>query len=206
MENAPIDTPVIGIVSRFAAQKGFDLIEEIGSDLARLPLILTVLGSGDREYQEMLLKLQKQYPDKIAVKVAYDNGLAHKIEAGADMFLMPSRYEPSGLNQMYSLRYGTVPIVRATGGLDDTVEPWDPTTGKGTGFRFSAYSGVALLNCIHEALRAYKDQAAWLKLMQNGMKKDFSWAASAREYVKVYERLSPPKPGPSEKVLEFSRA
>jgi len=206
MENARIDTPVIGIVSRFAAQKGFDLIEEIGSDLARLPLILTVLGSGDREYQEMLLKLQKQYPDKIAVKVAYDNGLAHKIEAGADMFLMPSRYEPSGLNQMYSLRYGTVPIVRATGGLDDTVEPWDPTTGKGTGFRFSAYSGVALLNCIHEALRAYKDQAAWLKLMQNGMKKDFSWATSAREYVKVYERLSPPKPGPSEKVLEFSRA
>jgi starch synthase len=139
------------------------------------------------------------------VKVAYDNGLAHKIEAGADMFLMPSRYEPSGLNQMYSLRYGTVPIVRATGGLDDTVEQWDPTTGRGTGFRFSAYSGVALLNCIHEALRAFKDQAAWLKLMQNGMKKDFSWTASAREYVKVYERLSPPKPGPSEKVLEFSR-
>jgi starch synthase len=205
MENAPIDTPVVGIVSRFAAQKGFDLIEEIGSDLSRLPLILTVLGSGDREYQEMLLKLHKAHPEKIAVKVAYDNGLAHKIEAGADMFLMPSRYEPSGLNQMYSLRYGTVPIVRATGGLDDTVEPWDPTTGKGTGFRFSAYSGVALLNCIHEALRAYKDQTAWLKLMQNGMKKDFSWAASAREYVKIYERLSPSKHGPSEKVLEFSR-
>ncbi|HEX3156342.1 MAG TPA: glycogen synthase, partial [Candidatus Angelobacter sp.] len=150
-------------------------------------------------------KLQKQHPEKIAVKVAYDNGLAHKIEAGADMFLMPSRYEPSGLNQMYSLRYGTVPIVRATGGLDDTIEPWEPTSAKGTGFKFSAYSGVALLNCIHEALRAFKDQPGWLKLMQNGMKKDFSWAVSAREYVKVYERLSPPKAGPSEKVLEFSR-
>jgi starch synthase len=98
-----------------------------------------------------------------------------------------------------------VPIVRATGGLDDTIEPWDPTSAKGTGFKFSAYSGVALLNCIHEALRAFKDQAAWLKLMQNGMKKDFSWIASAREYVKIYERLSPPKAGPSEKVLEFSR-
>jgi starch synthase len=106
---------------------------------------------------------------------------------------------------MYSLRYGTVPIVRATGGLDDTIEPWDPTSAKGTGFKFSAYSGVALLNCIHEALRAFKDQAAWLKLMQNGMKKDFSWIASAREYVKIYERLSPPKPGSQEKVLEFSR-
>jgi starch synthase len=205
MEKAPIETPVIGIVSRFAAQKGFDLIADIATDLARLPLVITVLGSGDKKYQELLLKLQKQHPEKIAVRVAYDNALSHKIEAGADMFLMPSRYEPSGLNQMYSLRYGTVPIVRATGGLDDTIEPWEPTSGKGTGFKFSAYSGVALLNCIHEALRAFKDQTGWLKMMQNGMKKDFSWIASAREYVKIYERLSPPKPGSQEKVLEFSR-
>ena len=129
--------------------------------------------------------------------MAYDNALAHKIEAGADMFLMPSRYEPSGLNQMYSLRYGTVPIVRATGGLDDTIEPWDPTTAKGTGFKFSAYSGVALLNCMHEALRAFRDQAGWLKLMQNGMKKDFSWTAAAREYVKIYDACPRPWPGPS---------
>jgi len=111
------------------------------------------------------------------------------------------------LNQMYSLRYGTVPIVRATGGLDDTIEPWDVATGKGTGFKFSAYSGVALLNCIHEAVRAFKDQARWNQLMLNGMKKDFSWNASAREYVRVYERLLPPKPAlPTEKVLELSRA
>src|ERR1051326_2942152 len=201
MEKAPIDTPVIGIVSRFAAQKGFDLIADIATDLARLPLIITALGSGDKEYQELLLKLQKQHPDKIAVKVAYDNALAHKIEAGADMFLMPSRYEPSGLNQMYSLRYGTVPIVRGTGGLEDTIEPWGPTTAKGTGFKFSSDSGVAPLNCIHEALRAFKDQAAWPKLMQNGMKKDFSWAASAREYEKVYSHVgsagSAPMPIPS---------
>jgi len=208
MESVSVDLPVVGIVSRFAAQKGFDLIAEIAHDLARLPLVLTALGSGDKEYQDLFLQLQKQFPGKIAVKVAYDNALAHKIEAGADMFLMPSRYEPCGLNQMYSLKYGAVPIVRATGGLDDTVEPWDSATGKGTGFKFSAYSGVALLNCIHEALRAYKDQASWRKLVLNGMSKDFSWTASAREYVKVYERLVPPKAGGShqEKVLELSRA
>ena len=140
-------------------RKGFDLIAEIANDLARLPLIIAVLGSGDKEYQDLLLKLHRQYPEKFAVKVAYDNALAHKIEAGADMFLMPSRYEPCGLNQMYSLRYGTVPIVRATGGLDDTIEPWDPATGKGTGFKFSAYSGVALLHCIHEALRSFQRPA-----------------------------------------------
>lgn len=206
LENVSIDLPVIGIVSRFAAQKGFDLITEIIHDLARLPLVLAVLGSGDKEYQEMFLKLSKQFPEKLAVRIAYDNTLAHKIEAGADMFLMPSRYEPSGLNQMYSLKYGTVPIVRATGGLDDTIEPWDAASGKGTGFKFSAYSGVALLNCIHEALRAFKDQDGWKKLMLNGMKKDFSWTVSARDYVKVYERLVPPKAGSTEKVLEFSRA
>jgi starch synthase len=206
MEKASIDLPVIGIVSRFAAQKGFDLIADIANDLARIPLVLTVIGSGDKEYQDLFLKLSKQFPEKLAVKIAYDDALAHKIEAGADMFLMPSRYEPGGLNQMYSLKYGTIPIVRATGGLDDTIEPWDAATAKGTGFKFSAYAGVALLNCIHEALRAFKDKPGWLKLMLNGMKKDFSWTASAREYVKIYERLAPPKPGPSEKVLEFSRA
>jgi starch synthase len=206
LEKTSIDLPVMGIVSRFVAQKGFDLIAEIVHDLARLPLVMTVLGSGEKEYQDLFLKLARQFPEKLAVKIAYDNTLAHKIEAGADMFLMPSRYEPSGLNQMYSLKYGTVPIVRATGGLDDTIEPWDPASGKGAGFKFSAYSGVALLNCIHEALRAFKDQANWKKLMLNGMKKDFSWTASAREYVKIYERLTPRPAGPSEKVLEFSRA
>ncbi|HEY6249819.1 MAG TPA: glycogen synthase GlgA [Candidatus Angelobacter sp.] len=184
-----LDLPVIGIISRFAAQKGFDLIAEIAGELARLPLIVTALGSGDREYEELFRKVNKQFPQKFAVKIAYDNALAHKIEAGADMFLMPSRYEPCGLNQMYSLKYGTVPIVRATGGLDDTIEPWDPTTKHGTGFKLTPYSGAALLATILEALQAFKDKAGWKTLMLNGMAKDFSWNASAREYLKVYERL-----------------
>jgi starch synthase len=120
---------------------------------------------------------------------------------------MPSRYEPSGLNQMYSLKYGTVPIVRATGGLDDSIEPWDAAKSKGTGFKFTAYTGTALLATIQEGLQAFKNKAAWNKLMLNGMRMDFSWAASAREYVKVYERLVPPKPAPAiEKVEELSRA
>lgn len=191
---ANADLPVIGIISRFAAQKGFDLIAEIATELARLPLVVTVLGNGDREYEELFRKLNKQFPEKFAVKIAYDNAVAHKIEAGADMFLMPSRYEPCGLNQMYSLKYGTVPVVRATGGLDDTIEPWDPATGKGTGFKLTAYSGATLLATIFEALQAFKDKAGWHKLMLNGMNKDFSWNASAREYAKVYERLKPAHP------------
>ncbi|HEY6969049.1 MAG TPA: glycogen synthase GlgA [Candidatus Angelobacter sp.] len=194
------DLPVIGIISRFAAQKGFDLIAEIASELARLPLIVTVLGSGDRPYEELFRKLNKQYPEKFAVKIAYDNALAHKIEAGADMFLMPSRYEPCGLNQMYSLKYGTVPIVRATGGLDDTIEPWDPASSSGTGFKFTPYSSAALLEAIFQALEAFRDKAGWKKLMLNGMSKDFSWTAAAREYVKVYERLQPNRFNPLETV------
>ena len=133
--------PVIGIVSRFAAQKGFDLIAQIMDRLAREEMIIVALGNGDKQYEEMFARMQKQFPHKIAVKIAYDNAVAHKIEAGSDMFLMPSKYEPCGLNQIYSLKYGTVPIVRATGGLDDTIDPWDARTGKGTGFKFSDYSG-----------------------------------------------------------------
>jgi starch synthase len=183
-----LNLPVIGIVSRFAAQKGFDLISQIMDRLAREEMIAVALGAGDKPYEEMFVRLQKQFPQKIAVKIAYDNALAHKIEAGSDMFLMPSKYEPCGLNQIYSLRYGTVPIVRATGGLDDTIEPWNPRTAKGTGFKFSEYSGEALLEAIKEALWAFRDQSSWRKLMRNGMAKDFSWNASAKEYVRVYEK------------------
>jgi starch synthase len=180
--------PVIGIVSRFAAQKGFDLIAQIMDRLAREEMIMVVLGSGDKPYEEMFQRLGGQFPNKIAAKVAFDNAIAHKIEAGADMFLMPSRYEPCGLNQIYSLKYGTVPIVRATGGLDDTIEPWDARTGKGTGFKFADYTGEALLTTIKQALLDYQDPSSWRILMRNGMVRDFSWGASAREYGKVYER------------------
>jgi starch synthase len=124
----------------------------------------------------------------VLVNIAYDNAVAHKIEAGADMFLMPSRYEPCGLNQIYSLKYGTVPVVRATGGLDDTIENWNSKTGKGTGFKFTPYAGDALLTTIKAALAAFKDKNAWQCLMRNGMAKDYSWAVSAKEYARVYER------------------
>ena len=181
--------PIIGIVSRFAAQKGFDLIGQVVDRLALEDVVLAVLGSGDKLYEEMFLRLARRVPGKIAVKIAYDNSLAHKIEAGADMFLMPSRYEPSGLSQMYSLKYGTVPIVRATGGLDDTIDPWDARSKKGTGFKFPEYSGEALLRAIHQALQLYRDPGSWQRLMRNGMSKDFSWRVSAREYIRAYERV-----------------
>jgi starch synthase len=186
--NPNLKIPVIGIVSRFAAQKGFDLITQVMDRLAREELIMVILGSGDKPYEEMFQRLNRQFPSRIAVKVAFDNAIAHKIEAGADMFLMPSRYEPCGLNQIYSLKYGTVPIVRATGGLDDTIEPWDARTGKGTGFKFSEYTGEALLTTVKQALLAYRDPSSWQTLMRNGMSRDFSWGASAKDYVKVYER------------------
>jgi len=193
--------PVIGIVSRFAAQKGFDLIAQIMDRLAREEMIMVVLGTGDKLYEEMFLRLSKQFPGKVAIKVAYDNAIAHKIEAGADMFLMPSRYEPCGLNQIYSLKYGTVPIVRATGGLDDTIEPWDARTGKGTGFKFAEPTGEALLATIKQALVAYRDQSSWQTLMRNGMARDFSWGASAREYGKIYDRVRQMRAATTERVL-----
>src|SRR3974390_3373932 len=189
VKNADSNLPVIGIVSRFAAQKGFDLISQVADRLAREEMIIVALGAGDKTYEEMLLRLNKQFPNKIAVKVAYDNAIAHKIEAGADIFLMPSRYEPCGLNQIYSLKYGTVPIVRATGGLDDTIEPWDPRTSRGTGFKFFEYSGDALMAAIRQALLAFHDHFAWETLMRNCMSRDYSWTASARDYVRVYERI-----------------
>ncbi len=188
--------PVVGIVSRFAGQKGFDLIQQVADRMAREDMIVIALGTGDREYEDMFRRLNKQYPQKFAVKIEFNNRLAHKIEAGADMFLMPSRYEPAGLNQLYSLKYGTVPIVRATGGLDDTIEQFDPVTGKGTGFKFKEYSGEALLDTVKTAIMAFRDTDKWRNLMRNGMVQDYSWAASAREYAKVYERAKQGRPIP----------
>jgi starch synthase len=178
--------PLIGIVSRFADQKGFDLIAEKAHELMREDLVLVVLGTGDRKYEDLFRALAAAYPGRVGVKIAYDNTLAHMVEAGADMFLMPSRYEPSGLNQMYSLKYGTVPIVRATGGLDDSIEPFDLEHGTGTGFKFKEYSGEALLYAVRQALHHYMDERIWKRIQLNGMAKDFSWKRPATEYTKLY--------------------
>jgi starch synthase len=174
--------PLIGIVSRFVEQKGFDLMEEIADELGDEDMALVALGSGEPRFEAMFRVLAKTYPEKFAVRIGFDNALAHRIEAGADMFLMPSRYEPCGLSQIYSLRYGAVPIVRATGGLDDTV---DETTG----FKFRGYTGEALLGAIRDALAAWKDREAWEARMRLGMARDFSWDVSAAEYRRLYQSL-----------------
>jgi starch synthase len=194
LPDGDLDSPLIGIVSRFTRQKGADLIAEVADRLMAENLRLIALGTGEPEYEELFRDLSKRYKGKVAVRIAYDNTLAHKIEAGSDMFLMPSRYEPCGLNQIYSLRYGTIPVVRATGGLDDTIEDYDPKSGKGTGFKFAEYSGPALLKTLQRALAAFADSAGWKRLMQAAMQKDFSWGASAREYVKLYGELAGRKP------------
>jgi len=174
--------PLIGIVSRFAGQKGFDLLEEIVPELAAMDLAMVVLGSGEAPIEAMFRAMAKAHPEKFAVEVGYDEGLAHRIEAGADMFLMPSRYEPCGLSQLYSLRYATVPIVRATGGLEDTVDEL-------TGFKFIEYTPEALLEAIREALVAWSDRPGWLERMRRGMAKDFSWDAAAVQYQRLYRSL-----------------
>ncbi len=180
-----LERPLIGVVSRFASQKGFDLVEAITAQLGEMDLAMAVLGSGDSRYEQVFRAMAEAHPEKFAVRVGYDEVLAHRIEAGADMFLMPSQYEPCGLNQMYSLRYGTVPIVRATGGLDDTV---DETTG----FKFREYTPEALLAAICQALSAWENREEWVERMRRGMAKDFSWDASAAGYQRLYRSLIAP--------------
>ena len=180
-------TPVIGIISRLATQKGFDIVAQITEQLAERELVVTALGSGDPYYENIFRDWAFRHPASVAVKFGYDEALSHKIEAGADMFLMPSHYEPSGLNQMYSMKYGTVPIVRATGGLDDTIEEWDPEQGTGTGFKFAGVNPLDLLAEIDRAIEAFHDKKGWQKLMRNGMARDYNWSVPAKEYVKVYE-------------------
>jgi starch synthase len=176
------DRPLIGIVSRFVHQKGFDLLGELAPLLADQDVAFAVLGSGETNVEDMFRFFGQVRPDKFGVRIGYDNALAHRIEAAADMFLMPSRYEPSGLSQMYSLRYGTVPIVRATGGLEDTVDDE-------TGFRYRGYAPSALLAAIREAVEAFKDQESWHLRMRRGMAKDFSWDVSAARYQDLYRSL-----------------
>jgi starch synthase len=184
------EAPVLGIVSRLTAQKGFELLPEVLPELMRADLRLCVLGSGEDRYERYFHWAQGAFPGKLSFRAGYDDELAHQIEAGSDMFLMPSLYEPCGLNQMYSLRYGTVPIVRRTGGLADTVEPFDPRTGQGTGFLFDDFSSAALLGALQAALRTWRDQPTWLKLIRNGMARDFSWERQGLHYVDLYRRLA----------------
>jgi len=179
--------PVLGIVSRFADQKGFDLIASIARELMHEDVLLAVLGTGEHRYEELFRALAIDFPGRVGAVIGYDDRLAHLVEAGADIFLMPSKYEPCGLNQIYSLRYGTVPVVRATGGLDDTIEPFDLQHGTGTGFKFWEYSGGELLHAIRQALHHYSDEGVWKRIQLNGMAKDFSWNTSAAEYAKLYE-------------------
>jgi starch synthase len=186
------EVPVIGIVSRLAIQKGFDIIGSVLKDLLQLNLQFVVLGSGEELYENMLQKAAIQNPDKIAVYFGYSEEIAHLIEAGSDIFLMPSRYEPCGLNQIYSLKYGTVPVVRKTGGLADTVQDWNEYNqfGQdiGNGFSFYEYSGDALLRSVERAINDFQNKHVWRKIQQNGMEKDYSWKHSAEEYVKLYQK------------------
>ncbi len=184
-----IDAPLVGMVSRLVEQKGFDLVIRAAEEIVSLGVTLTILGTGEAQYEEAARALAQRYPSRVAVRIAYDEALAHKIEAGADIFLMPSRYEPCGLNQMYSLKYGTVPVVRATGGLEDTVRQWDPATGRGTGFKFHEHSAAAMMRALREAVQTFSSQQTWRTIQRNGMAEDFSWERSAAGYAALYQEL-----------------
>lgn len=184
------DVPVIGIISRLYESKGFDLITEAFEDLMKLNVHVVLLGAGDKKYHRFFEQAFGQYMDKFSCYLGFDDQLAHLIEAGSDMFLMPSSYEPCGLNQMYSLVYGTVPIVRETGGLADTVENYDPKEQTGNGFVFKKFDKESMLKAIQQAADLYhSDQKAWNKIMKNGMKSNFSWLNSSKKYVDLYKKV-----------------
>jgi starch synthase len=192
LKSAP-RAPLLGIVSRMTGQKGFDLLfESLPELLARRDFRLAVLGNGETRYAEYFTALQRRFPDQVAFHRGFDEELAHLIEAGSDIFLMPSLYEPCGLNQMYSLRYGTAPIVRNTGGLADSVQNYDPATGVGTGIVFNDFNPEALAKAIITALALYQDRTQWARIMRNGMAQDFSWDKQGALYVDLYNRLLTP--------------
>ncbi|MDH3493041.1 MAG: glycogen synthase [Acidobacteriota bacterium] len=183
-----LDRPLFAIVTRLTAQKGIELIQHAAGDLLASGAYFIALGSGEKQYEDFLQRLRNAAPSQVGVFVGYNESLAHQIEAGADMFLMPSRFEPCGLNQMYSLRYGTVPIVRAVGGLDDTVRDYDRVNGTGNGFKFNAFSPERFTEKIYEAIFAYADTEAWRRIQYNGMTEDNSWESAAKKYVELYRR------------------
>ncbi len=179
--------PLIGMISRLDGQKGFDLLEEIMEQILDLDLQFILLGTGSKKYHDYFANLAKKYPESFKPFLEFDNRLAHLIEAGSDMFLMPSRYEPCGLNQMYSLKYGTVPIVRKTGGLADTIVDFDEKTLSGTGFVFEEYDSTKLFQTIKRARKLFDKKQVWSKLVKQGMSQDFSWESSAQKYLKMYQ-------------------
>ncbi|MDY5741517.1 MAG: glycosyltransferase, partial [Lachnospiraceae bacterium] len=181
---------MIGIVSRLTDQKGFDLIACVLEEICSLPIQLVVLGTGEEQYENMFRHFAWKYPDKVSANIYYSDELAHRIYASCDTFLMPSLFEPCGLSQLMSLRYGTLPIVRETGGLFDTVQPYNEYTGEGTGFSFANYNAHEMLDRIEFAVWLFRNKKrAWNKVVEQAMKQDFSWAASAKEYEALYESL-----------------
>ncbi len=184
----PVDTqtPLIGMISRIVAQKGFELVAPVLAEILASPARMVMLGSGDPHFEQLFSEFARAHPDRYFVCIGYDEDLAHQIEAGADLFLMPSKYEPCGLNQMMSMRYGTLPLVRATGGLADTVIDADADPQRGTGFSFIAYHSQSLLETLQRALTAYADKPRWRGLQRNAMRQDFSWDHSARAYMELY--------------------
>jgi len=184
------DIPVIGMVSRLAGQKGFDILCDGLDNIFKLDAHLVILGSGEEKFQNILKTAKKKYPNYLGLKIAFDEPLAHKITAGSDIFLIPSRYEPCGLTQMYSLKYGTIPVVRATGGLDDVIQEFEPEKKRGNGFKFQEYSSDALLSSLGKAVDLYQRRDKWDVLVKNAMSADFSWEKSAQEYVKLYQKIA----------------
>lgn len=184
-----LETPVIGTISRFAEQKGIDLIQNAIEELLELDVVYILLGQGDKKYQQFFEKIQKKYPKKFGFYAGFNEELAHLIEAGADMYLMPSKYEPCGLTQLYAMKYGTIPIVRYTGGLADTVERLNGNFDEGTGFVFKKYEVEEMMKEVKRALKLYQDKEKWFRLMKNAMAKDFSWLNSAKKYVELYKKL-----------------
>ena len=182
------NVPLFGMISRLADQKGFDLLVEILESFFALDIGFILLGTGEQKYHDLFTQVAKKYPQKAGIRIAYDDRLAHKIEGGADFFLMPSKYEPCGLNQIYSLKYGTIPVVRATGGLDDTIVHYDPATRKGNGFRFTRYEAKEFFNTVKGAISFYGQPPHWKQLLQNAMTADFSWKRSAEAYLKLYRK------------------
>jgi starch synthase len=189
--------PLVGMISRMVDQKGFDLIAALPSEIAGLDASFVVLGTGEPRYQDFWRGLAVRHPERIGARIGFDEGLAHLIEAGADIFLMPSRFEPCGLNQMYSMRYGTVPVVRRVGGLADTVRDYSRGRPDATGFVFEEYTPSALLAALSRALTLFREPAGWRALQLAGMRQDHSWDRSAREYVKIYERAMNLAPRPA---------